>query len=335
MSYSLSLLDKSPIPRGSTAAEALQHTIALAKRADELGYERFWLAEHHGGSFLAGSAPEIIAGFILAGTSRIRVGAGGVMLQHYSPYKVAETFGTLSALAPGRVDLGVGKAAGGFPFSTRALQIRHGEDPQPDFAGLLADLDAFLDGALPEGHALAGLVAGPVPPEPPQRILLGASVESAGLAARLGWRFAYAGHFNGDAESLARTLETYRRLSGRPAILALHAFAAETREKAEQSVSPVRLYRLHLPDGRKLNVPTIEAVTEYARQAGLNLSDIRTEELRPLVLAGTPDHVRSELDALAKTHGVNEIMLDSPVTDFAGRLASIELLAGAPVSLAA
>jgi len=326
MSYALSILDKSPVAEGATPADALRQTIALAKRADELGYHRFWLAEHHGAKMLASSAPEIVASHILAHTSRIRVGAGGVMLQHYSPYKVAEVFETLAALAPGRVDLGVGKAPGGLPYSTRALQ-RLPDDL--DFEARLIELEAFLEGVLPDDHALAGLLATPVPPEPPQRILLGGGPSSAELAARRGWRFAYAGHFNGDPVTLAQSLETYRRIAGRPAMLAIHAFAAETQEKAERLIGPLRLYKIHLRDGRTVNLPTLDIAAEFARQAGLSDEDYRAEEIRPLVVFGAADRVRRELDALAGRHGVDEFILDTPIADFEERLASIEFIARA------
>ena len=146
MPYLLSLLDKSPIDEGSTAADALRTTVRLAQRAEELGYHRFWVAEHHNVSNLASSAPETLIAYLLAKTARIRVGSGGVMLQHYSAYKVAETFNLLASLSPGRVDLGVGKAPGGFPFSTRALQV--GIDPagRPSFAEQLSGINAYLAG---------------------------------------------------------------------------------------------------------------------------------------------------------------------------------------------
>ncbi|MBG0808264.1 LLM class flavin-dependent oxidoreductase [Methylosinus sp. H3A] len=326
MSYSLSILDKSPVAEGATPAEALRHTIALAKRADELGYRRFWLAEHHGAEMLASSAPEIVAAHILAHTKRIRVGCGGVMLQHYSPYKVAEVFKTLAALAPGRVDLGVGKAPGGLPYSTRALQQRPDD---ADFETRLIELEACLEGALPEGHALAGLLATPVPPEPPQRILLGGGPASAALAERRGWLFAYAGHFNGDPETLARSLEAYGRIAGRPAMLAIQAFAAETQEKAERRIGAQSLYKVRFADGRSVNLPSLDLAAEFARQAGLSEQDYRAEEIRPLFVFGAPDRVRRELDALADRYGVNEFILDTPIADFDERLVSIELIAGA------
>lgn len=181
MSYSLSLLDKSPIAEGATAADALRFTVALAQRAEALGYRRFWIAEHHGAPGLASSAPEIVVSHVLAHTSSIRVGSGGVMLQHYSPFKVAETFKLLASLAPGRVDLGVGKAPGGLPLTTRALQSLHDKPRRPAFAEQLAELDAFLNWGVAEDHPLAGALALPVPPEAPERVLLGGSPESAAL----------------------------------------------------------------------------------------------------------------------------------------------------------
>src|ERR1700679_2714390 len=172
MSYRLSILDKSLIPEGADAADALRNTLALAIRAEQLNYHRYWFAEHHGATQLASSAPEVLTAYVLARTQRIRVGSGGVMLRHYAPYKVAETFNMLAALAPGRVDLGVGKAPGGFPYSTMALQSGRGAAYADDFRGLLGELDGYVSGS-------PGAVAAPLPPAPPERFLLGASVESA------------------------------------------------------------------------------------------------------------------------------------------------------------
>lgn len=162
--YTLSLLDKSPVSTGEDAASAFRDTINLAKRAEELGYRRFWVAEHHNSPELAGSAPEALVAWILAKTSRIRVGSGGVMLQHYSPYKVAEVFNVLSSLAPGRVDLGIGKTPGGLPLATSALQQAYDPARKPDFEAAFGELTTFLSGAAPQDHAQAGLQATPAPP---------------------------------------------------------------------------------------------------------------------------------------------------------------------------
>ncbi|WP_219209583.1 MsnO8 family LLM class oxidoreductase [Variovorax boronicumulans] len=328
MSYSLSLLDKSLIPEGAEAAQAFQHTVALAQSAERLGYRRYWLAEHHGNSSYAGSAPEVLAAHVLARTSRIRVGTGGVMLQHYSPFKVAETFRVLASLAPGRVDLGIGKAPGGLPLTSKALQWLH--DPlrkKEDFALRLAELDAFLyDGVAPD-HALAGALARPEPPQPPQRVLLGGSPDSAVLAARLGWQFVYAGHFNGDPVNLAQSIAAYRAETGRAPWLALFAFAAPTHAQAAAAVGALRSFRVYLSTGQTVNLPSLEAAAEFARQAGV--ADYRTEERRPHVIAGTGEEVRDALDALSEQHGIEEFVIDIPVADFAARHASIELLAAA------
>ncbi|WP_237153933.1 LLM class flavin-dependent oxidoreductase [Oryzibacter oryziterrae] len=333
MTYKLSLLDKTPVEPDGNAAKALRNTIKLARRADQLGYHRFWVAEHHGSTQLASSAPEILVSHILAHTSRIRVGTGGVMLQHYSPYKVAETFKVLESLAPGRVDLGIGKAPGGLPASTRALQAHRDPASPPDFNTALAELDGFLTGNLPSDHPLAGAVATPDVPALPQRILLGGSPDSARLAAILGWDFSYAGHFNGDPANIEATFRTYEDLTGRLPSLALYAFAASNSEKAAALVGELRIFTAHLPTGQRVNLPTLEAVAEFARQGGY--SDYRTEEKRPHVIAGTPEQVRGELDALASRFGVTEFIVDNPVAIFAERLASIELLAGAAATLAA
>jgi luciferase family oxidoreductase group 1 len=327
VSYALSLLDKSPIPEGATATEALQRTVALAQRAEQLGYRRFWVAEHHGNPGLAGSAPEVLVAHLLAHTSRIRIGSGGVMLQHYSPFKVAEVFKVLASLAPGRVDLGVGKAPGGLPWSTRALQALHDKSGQANFASRFAELDAFLHNALAADHALAGAVAFPAPPSLPERYLLGGSPDSAALAARHGWGFTYAGHFNGDPLNIERSLRVYREASGQAPSLALYALVAETQEKAERLVGALRVFKLHLPTGQSVNLPSVQAAAEFARQAGV--VDYRLEETRPHVIAGSQAFVRGQLDELSERYGIGEFVVDVPVTGFAERLACVELLAGA------
>ncbi|VWC64061.1 alkanal monooxygenase [Burkholderia aenigmatica] len=327
MSYSLSLLDKSPIADGANAAGALRFTTTLAQRAEQLGYERFWVAEHHGTPAFASSAPEIVVAHLLAHTSRIRVGSGGVMLQHYSPFKVAETFKVLAALAPGRVDLGIGKAPGGLPLTTRALQWFHDKARKPDFAGQLAELDAFLGWGVAEDHPLAGAVALPVPPQAPERILLGGSPDSGALAARNGWRFCYAGHFNGDDANLERSLDAYRSAGGTRPLVALYAVAAPTRDEAEQLIGPLKIFKLQIAGGQSFNLASAQAAAEFARQSGA--SDYRIDELRPTVLADTPERVHRALDALSRRLDVDAFVIDSPVTDYAARLASAEWLGGA------
>ena len=147
MRLTLSILDQSPVHDTETAAEALQHTIELAQKAEAWGYHRFWVSEHHGSDRVMGSSPEVLVAHLLAKTTRIRVGSGGVMLQHYSPYKVAENFNVLASLAPGRVDLGIGRGPGGLPRTTRALQQEMGHEPKP-LAEKLLELEQFLHNRL-------------------------------------------------------------------------------------------------------------------------------------------------------------------------------------------
>lgn len=331
MPYLLSLLDKSPIEEGGAAVDALRTTVRLAQKAEELGYHRFWVAEHHSMANLASSAPETLIAYLLAKTARIRVGSGGVMLQHYSAYKVAETFNLLASLAPGRVDLGVGKAPGGFPLSTRALQVGGGEPAgKPDFAEQLAGINTYLAA----DPASEGPHATPFPPAPPERFLLGASVDSAELAAAKGWRLVFAGQLNGDPENLRKTFDAYTHASGgKTPILALAAYAAEDADVARKAVSDLRIVKVFLADGRSVNVGTEEQAAEYARQAGVAID--RLESKAPSVLHGTAAEVRAQLDDLHSRYGISEFIIETPALAAGERLASIERLAKERLSLAA
>lgn len=331
MPYKLSLLDKSPVAPGLNASDALIATITYARRAEELGYHRFWLAEHHNVPVLASSAPEVLIAYILARTSKIRVGSGGVMLRHYSPYKVAENFNLLASLAPGRVDLGIGKAPGGFPAATKALQAYFDPSRKASFEAQIADLSKFL--ALPSGKTQPELLAQPTPPVPAEKFLLGASVESAELAARYGWQLVFAGHMNGDVVNLRETFATYRRLTGRAPLLALAALAAETTEAAKSRVNAFRIVKVFLPDGQSVNVTTEEQAAEFARQSGFDT--FRTEEKTPDIIYGSSDDVRARLDALHREFGVEEFVIETPAVNALDRLASIELIAKQGVALAA
>src|SRR4051794_21859146 len=176
----LSILDQSPVSEGSTHSQALRNTLDLAELADELGYHRYWLAEHHGGPMLAGPSPEALIGPGASATKRIRVGSGGVMLPHYSPFKVAETFSLLAGLYPERIDLGIGRAAGTDPMTTFALQRDRRAASPDDFPEQLAELLGHLEGKLPPDHPFARLAATlPGIPERPEVWLLGSSLQSA------------------------------------------------------------------------------------------------------------------------------------------------------------
>src|SRR4051794_36443902 len=189
-----------------TGADALRNTIDLAKRCDELGYKRYWLAEHHGGPMLAGPAPEVLIGPVASATERIRVGSGGVMLPHYSPFKVAEAFSVLAALYPDRIDLALGRASGTDPLTTLALQRDRTKVAPDDFPQQLIELLAHPDGDLPEAPPFARLPRFlPGRPHTPEPWLLGSSPQSAIWAAQVGLPYAFADFINPDGAAIART----------------------------------------------------------------------------------------------------------------------------------
>src|SRR5580704_16803478 len=193
----LSVLDQSPIAQGSTGADALHNTLDLARFADALGYARYWVAEHHGGPMLAGPSPEALIGPIAGVTSAIRVGSGGVMLPHYSPLKVAESFSVLAGLYPGRIDLALGRAAGTDPMTTYALQRDRRQAAPDDFPEQLAELLGYLYDRLPADHPFARLARTlPGRPQIPEPWLLGSSPQSALWAAELGLPYAFADFIN-------------------------------------------------------------------------------------------------------------------------------------------
>jgi luciferase family oxidoreductase group 1 len=256
------------------------------------------------------------------------------MLQHYSPFKVAEVFHVLSSLAPGRIDLGIGKTPGGLPLATAALQSNYDKDRKPAFDAQLGELETFLAGEAPATHALAGLVATPRPPVSPEKFLLGASPQSASIAAAHGWDFVFAGHLNGDPENLRLSLDTFRKESGgRPAILALAAFASENAAHAAAKVSELKIFRVFLSSGQAVNLGRREQAEEFARQSG-DL-DFRIEERKPSVLHGTAETIHQELSRLSVEHSIEEFILEPPPVTADERLASIELLARSPLSAAA
>ena len=202
----ISVLDQSPVPEGSSGPEALANTIDLARVADSLGYERYWVAEHHATPMLACASPEVVIAAIAAETSSIRVGSGGVMLPHYSALKVAETFSVLSGLYPDRIDLGIGRAPGTDPQTMLALQRDRRLAPPDDFPEQLAELLAYLEDDFPPRHPLARLAALPGRPEAPDVWLLGSSQQSAIWAAELGLPYSFADFINPEGAAYRRAL---------------------------------------------------------------------------------------------------------------------------------
>ena len=253
--YALSVLDQSPIAAGGTAAGAIANTLDLARACDAAGYGRYWLAEHHASHALAGAAPEALIGPVALATRRMRIGSGGIMLPHYSPYKVAETFALLDALAPGRIDLGIGRAPGSDGRTAYALQRdRSRRVPSDDFPQMLAELLAYLDGSLPADHPFAAL-AETLPGEGAQVApwLLGSSMDSALWAADAGLPYCFADFINNAGAEIVEQYRRHFRPSARLAapyvMAAIWTVAAPTRAEAEQLTLPSKMMLWHLLRG--------------------------------------------------------------------------------------
>ncbi|WP_126426721.1 LLM class flavin-dependent oxidoreductase [Brevibacillus marinus] len=327
MAIRLSVLDQSLVFEGETDAEAIGHTIELAQIAEKLGYYRFWVAEHHDSAQMAGSAPEVLIAHLLAKTSKMRIGSGGVMLQHYSPYKVAEQFNVLACLAPGRVDLGIGRAPGGLPRSTRALQQGQG-DGRP-LEDKLRELRQYLHNKLEDHHPLLGLQATPIPPQPAAVYLLGASVASAELAAGLGLPYVFALFINNDESIAYEAVNAYRKrlaAAGHPhcqPLLALPIIVADSDEEAKQLAKHQKIVKIHLESGKTLTVTSEELAEEFGRQT---TEKYRIEVKEARIIAGSKATVGAKLRQLQQRLGVAEFIAISVIQDFSKRVRSYELL---------
>jgi len=324
----LSVLDQTPVSEGSTAAAALRNSVDLAELADRLGYHRYWLAEHHGGALVAGPSPEVLIGPIAAATRRMRIGSGGVMLPHYSPLKVAESFGVLSGLYPGRIDLGLGRAPGTDAMTTQALQRDRSRPLSEDFPEQLAELLGYFERSFPAGHPLARLAESlPGNPEVPEVWLLGSSEQSAHWAAELGLGYSFADFINPRGVPFA---EIYRsgfvagkRLERPRLTVGVRAIVAETEEEAQRLSTSWRMAFQMLRRGRPIAVPPPEKAARY-----LELHDDHDGPTdRPRRLTGTAPQVRAEIEALAAAYGAEEAIVVTITHDHEARRRSYELLA--------
>ncbi|WP_242605678.1 LLM class flavin-dependent oxidoreductase [Frankia sp. Cppng1_Ct_nod] len=324
----LSVLDLVPVSSGSTPAQAVRNTLDLARHAERLGYTRYWIAEHHGMPGIASSATSILIGQVGAVTETIRVGSGGIMLPNHAPLVVAEQFGTLGALFPGRVDLGIGRAPGTDAATARALRRSSGPLSADDFPAQLAELVAFLGSSFPDDHPLQTVTAVPHSEMPPVW-LLGSSGYSAQLAGFLGLPFAFAHHFS--SVNTLPALELYRSAfrpspsRDRPyAMVAAAVVCADTDEAAQWLAGPIRLSMLRLRQGLPGVFPTPEEAdahpwTPAERAAADNATSSH--------VVGSPDTVRAGLDALIDATDADEIMITTNVHPHADRLRSLEMIA--------
>jgi luciferase family oxidoreductase group 1 len=325
----LSVLDQSPVASGRTAADAIVETLELAQAADRLGYHRYWLAEHHSTTGLAGTSPEILIGQVAARTSRIRVGAGGVMLQHYSPLKVAENFRLLETLYPGRIDLGIGRAPGSDRRTASALAR------WPDVLGLqqfpaqIADLIGYLNESLPPDHPFSGILAMPTGAGMPELWLLGSSDGSATYAAHFGTAFSFAHFINGQGgaattRAYVREFRPSARLGAPQASLAVFALCADTETEARRLAQSRDLFIARLHTGRPGPYPSVEEAAAYP-YTEQELAIIR--HARQRTIAGAPEQVRDRLLGLGAEYGVDEFVIVAIAHDFKARLRSYQLLA--------
>ena len=329
----LSILDLSPISSGSSAGETLWKTIDLARRADALGFTRYWVAEHHNAASLASSAPEIIIGQIAARTDRLRVGAGGIMLPNHSPLKVAELFRVLSALYPGRIDLGLGRAPGTDPRTAAVLrrgkQVAAGDEFGEELDALLGYLAPNI---VPREPFARTTLAIPTGVESPELWLLGSSDVGSRVAAQRGFGFAFARHMNpidavGETNTYRASFVPSAHRSAPRSIVSCAVICSDTDAEARRLAKSADLSLVHFARGlRDLPLPSVsEAEARVLDDEEQGISDMAAGRM----IVGAPDRVASELAAIAEECNADELMLLTHVHDHEARCRSYALLADA------
>jgi luciferase family oxidoreductase group 1 len=326
----LSVLDQSPIRKGGTAADAVRESLELAQLCDRLGYLRYWVAEHHSSEALAGSAPEVLIARIAGLTQRLRVGSGGVMLPHYSAYKVAEQFRMLETLFPGRIDLGIGRAPGSDQRTMRILQEGKTDHSADQYPYQVRDLVAWLHDALPLNHPGHGVQAQPLGEGAPDVWLLGSSADSAAFAAHFGLPFCFAHFINPDGgDSVTRAYRAQFKPSAlydKPMpMMAISVLCADTDEEADRLAKSREVWAMRLrTTGNPGPVPSVEEALEAAKEprAGHWLASLRRRSV-----VGSPKTVRAGLERHAANYEIDEIMMVTICYDFEARKHSYALLA--------
>ena len=333
----LSVVDQSPMRKGGKPSDALNETVALARKAESFGYGRYWVAEHHNSTSFAGASPEVLIGQIAANTERIRVGSGGVMLSHYSALKVAEQFRILDAFYPGRIDLGIGRAPGSDRFTAAALSHpRPPVDVLREFPQMVGDLLGFVNGDMPEGHPLSAIKAQPggAPETAPEVWLLGSSDYSAQLAASMGLPFSFADFFGNTGEYGPRMAELYRQMFRPSEYLAepkvnvgLQVICAPTEEEARFVGASRSLNKVVsalglttgglLPPDEALDWPLEPAAREYMARSTQSY------------IEGDPDQVREGVLAAAERYQTADVGIVTNCYYFEHRVRSYRLVAEA------
>ena len=318
----ISVLDQSPISEGMTGADALHNSVDLARFSEQLGYHRYWVAEHHGTPMLASPAPEVLIAAIASATERLRVGSGGVMLPHYSPVKVAEVFSMLAGLYPRRIDLGLGRAAGTDPLTTFALQRDRRQASPDDFPQQLAELIAYIADEMPPDHPFARLALLPGRPEKPELWLLGSSPQSGIWAAETGLPYAFADFISPNGAAICHE---YRANCANPRVMvAVSAICADTDEEAWRISASSRMAFMLLRQGQLIEVPPVEKALAYFAKQGL-AHDALPPGRRAII--GSPSTVRAGLEAVADEYGAEEVMVVTITHEHEARKKSYALIA--------
>ncbi|MFC6826739.1 LLM class flavin-dependent oxidoreductase [Halopelagius fulvigenes] len=332
----LSIVDLSPVPDDGTATDAYANTVEAAKQAERLGYTRFWVAEHHGmADTLAGTTPEVLLGHLAAETDSIRLGSGAVLLNNYSPFKVAEVFGALDALAPGRVDAGLGRANGSPAVDSALGTERHVENPDEDHAEKVEAVVNHLYDAYPEGHAYGELEIPRSGADEPVPWVLGSSPSSAAIAAELGLRYCFAAFIR--PQFAAHSFEEYRerfrpsRLAGGRddprGMVAVNAVCADTDEEAARLRAVAEASFKRMQRGVVGTTPSVEeAIDELGGVPEPTPATLDDDEW-PRAISGSPETLSGLLEQLADRVGVDEVMIQHVVSDHDDALRSHELLA--------
>ncbi|KLV27647.1 luciferase [Niallia circulans] len=325
----LSILDQAPVLSGKSAQEALKESMKLAQSGEKLGYTRYWIAEHHDFPGLASSAPEVMLGYIGANTEKIRIGAGAILLPHYKPYKVAETFNMLATLFPNRIDLGIGRAPGGSAEASIALSGNFLENVR-NMPNSIKDLLHFLYNNYPTDQMFSKITAHPLPDIPPVPWILGTSEKSAIQAASYGTAYAF-GHFMSDKDGI-EIVNTYRNafrqssgLQKPQAIITVSVICAETSELAEELALSWFLSKIQTDKGEKNNrIPTMEEARNYSFTSD---EKERIQEMRKKMMIGNPKEVKQQLAELQAVYSADEIMIVTITNSYESRRKSYELIA--------
>lgn len=326
----LSVLDQSPIPDGATGAQALANSIDLAQLCEALGYHRYWVAEHHASAALAGAAPEVLIAALGAATRTIRLGSGGIMLPHYSPFKIAEVFSLLEALYPGRIDLGLGRAPGSDQRTAVALQRDRRQHAPNDFPNQLAELRGYFENNLPAAHPFAALATTlPGGSAMPELWMLGSSPDSAAWAAEFGMPYCFADFIAGFGAANTRNyragFKPSAALAAPQTMVALWTVCADTDAEAERLSLSSRMMLAHLLMGRSIAVPSPDTAAAWLAEH----PEMAQARAGRRVIAGSPATVRAGVEAAAAEYGADEVMLVNILYDHTARRRSYELVAQA------